>query len=102
MRIETRYYITSLRNASSFACAVRSHWGIENNLHWCLDVAFGEDSSRARKDNSPLNLNVLRKIALPLLKTADRGRMGLKKKMFRAALSTDTLSLILNPSSLEK
>lgn len=101
-RTETRYYITSLRDVSSFAYAVRGHWGIENNLHWCLDVAFGEDSSRARKDNSPLNLNVLRKTALPMLKNADLGRMGLKKKMFRAALSTDTLSFILNPQPLKK
>ncbi len=95
-RIETRYFITSLTDITAFARAVRGHWGIENNLHWCLDVAFSEDSSRARKDNSPLNLNVLRKTALPLLKNTDLGRMGIKKKMFRAALSTDTLSLILN------
>lgn len=101
-RVETRYFITSLTDVSAFANAVRGHWGIENNLHWCLDVAFGEDSSRARKDNSPLNLNVLRKIALSLLKNVNLGRMGLKKKMFRAALSTDTLSLILLSLSHEK
>lgn len=102
LRIETRYFITSLTDITDFARAVRGHWGIENNLHWCLDVAFREDSSRARKDNSPLNLNVLRKTALPLLKNADLGRMGLKKKMFRAALSTNTLSLILSSQSLSK
>ncbi len=96
LRTETRYFITSLTDVCAFATAVRGHWGIENSLHWCQDVAFGEDSSRARKDNSPLNLNVLRKTALPLLKNTNLGRMGLKKKMFRAALSTDTLSLILN------
>lgn len=102
LRVETRYFITSLQDITTFAAAVRGHWGIENNLHWCLDVAFDEDSSRARKDNSPLNLNVLRKTALPLLKNANLGRMGLKKKMFRAALSTDILSLILNAHSPEK
>ena len=57
----TRYYITPLTDISEFASAVRKHWGIENNLHWHLDVTFREDASRARKDNSPPNLNALRK-----------------------------------------
>lgn len=94
-RTETRFFITSLIKVEEFAMAVRSHWGIENQLHWCLDVIFREDASRARKDNSPLNLNVLRKTALPLLKAADFGRIGIKKKMLRAALSIDSLELIL-------
>jgi predicted transposase YbfD/YdcC len=51
-----------------------------NQLHWCLDVVFSEDSSRVRKDNSPLNLNILRKMALSLLKATDMGpRVSLKK-----------------------
>ena len=95
VRRDTRYYITSLTDIDEFSKAVRGHWGIENNLHWCLDVVFREDASRARKDNSPLNLNILRKTALPLLKNADFGRMGLKKKMFRAALSTCSLAAVL-------
>jgi predicted transposase YbfD/YdcC len=70
-----------------FANVVRKHWSIENQLHWQLDVTFGESGSRARKDNSPLNLNILRKIALALLKSMNWGRIGLKKKMFIAALS---------------
>ena len=86
-RMETRYFITSLNDVNRFADAVRKHWAIENQLHWQLDVTFGEDSSRARKDNSPLNLNVLRKTALGLLKEVDWGRIGLKKKMFIAALN---------------
>jgi predicted transposase YbfD/YdcC len=90
-RIETRYFITSLCDVNKFADAVRKHWSIENRLHWQLDVAFGEDNSRARKDNSPLNLNVLRKTALALLKEVDWGRIGLKKKMFIAALNPDKL-----------
>lgn len=57
----TRYFITSLTDINEFAYAVRKHWSIENQLHWCLDVIFCEDSSRARKDNSPLNMNILRK-----------------------------------------
>jgi predicted transposase YbfD/YdcC len=58
-RIETRYFITSLSDVHHFVNAARKHWSVENQLHWQLDVTFGEDSSRARKDNSPLNLNVL-------------------------------------------
>ena len=47
-----RYFITSLTNLETFADSVRKHWAIENQLHWCLDVVFREDASRARKDNS--------------------------------------------------
>jgi len=94
-RTETRYFITSLNDANQFADAVRKHWSIENQLHWQLDVTFGEDSSRARKDNSPLNLNILRKTALALLKEVDWGRIGLKKKMFIAALNPDKLLHVL-------
>jgi predicted transposase YbfD/YdcC len=92
---ETRFFITSLCDVNLFADAVRKHRPIENQLHWRLDVAFGEDGSRAKKDNLPLNLNVLRKTALTLLKEADWGRIGLKKKMFIAALNPDKLLQIL-------
>ena len=91
-----RFFITSLTTVEEFARAVREHWCIENQLHWCLDVIFREDAARARKDNSPLNMNVMRKTALPLLKTADFGRIGIKKKMFRAALSVPSLEYILS------
>lgn len=96
LRIETRYFITSLTKIEEFARAVREHWSIENRLHWCLDVTFREDASRARKDNSPLNLNILRKTALPLLNAADFGRIGIRKKMFRAALSVSSLEYVLS------
>jgi len=95
MRHETRYFITSLTNVADFAYAVRRHWSIENQLHWCLDVAFREDAARAKKDNSPLNMNVLRKTALSLLKQADLGRIGLRKKMFKAALKCSVLEYIV-------
>lgn len=94
-RTETRFFITSLTKIDEFAQAVREHWGIENQLHWCLDVIFREDASRAKRDNSPLNLNVLRKTALPLLQAADFGRIGIRKKMFRAAMSIPSLEYIL-------
>jgi hypothetical protein len=71
----------------TYAVCSDAYWGIENGSHRHLDVTFGEDKARQRKDNSPLNMNVLRKTALSLLKHADMGRMGLRKKMFIAALN---------------
>jgi len=63
---ETRYYLSSdsLANPKYYNSLVRGHWGIENHLHWHLDVTFREDASRARSGNVPLNLNILRKVAL--------------------------------------
>ena len=90
-----RYFITSLTDLNEFAYAVRKHWSIENQLHWCLDVIFGEDNSRARKDNSPLNLNVLRKTALSLVNQVKSGRISKKKLMFKAALNPNLLLNIL-------
>jgi predicted transposase YbfD/YdcC len=95
VRTDSRYFITSLTDVNDFAYAVRKHWSIENQLHWCLDVVFREDSAKAHKDNSPLNMNVLRKAALPLLKKVDFGRMGLRKKMLKAALDVSALSKII-------
>ena len=82
----TRYFITSLTDINEFAHSVRKHCAIENQLHWCLDVIFREDASRARKDNSPLNLHVLRKTALTLVSQAQYGRISKKRLMFKAAL----------------
>jgi predicted transposase YbfD/YdcC len=65
---ETRYFISSLTNIDIFAKAVRSHWGIENGLHWCLDVIFHEDLCRTRKDNSAENFSVIRHMAINILK----------------------------------
>ena len=68
LREETRFFITSLTDVAVFAKAVRAHWGIENSLHWCLDVVFHEDLNRTRKDNSAENFAVIRHIALNILK----------------------------------
>ena len=88
--------MTSLTDIDSFAYAVRKHWSIENQLHWCLDVIFDEDSSKARKDMPPLNLNVLRKTALSLCKHADFGkRFSMQKKSFAAALNPERFLDIL-------
>ena len=95
VRNSTRYYISSLCDISSFAYSVRKHWSIENQLHWCLDVVFREDSSKVRKDNSPLNMNVLRKAALSLLKKVNIGKISLRKKMYSAALDFEILNKIV-------
>ena len=97
----TRYFITSLTDINEFSDSVRKHWSIENQLHWCLDVIFREDASRARKDNSPLNLNVLRKTALNLVSQAQYKRISKKRLMFRAALEpTLFLDILFDPSSV--
>ena len=91
----TRYFITSLIDVNEFAYAVRKHWSIEKQLHWCLDVIFREDSARARKDNSPLNMNILRKLALSLLNQAKYGRLSKKRMRFKASLNPEVLLSIL-------
>lgn len=93
-----RFYISSLnKNPEEFCALIRGHWSIENQLHWCLDVIFGEDCSRARKDNSPLNMNVLRKTALRLIKAVDLGkRISLQKKRYMAALNPNVLHLVIS------
>ena len=68
---QTRYFISSLpQDAPRFAHAVRSHWGIENRLHWVLDVTFRDDDSRVRKDHGPKNFAVIKHMAMNLLNKA--------------------------------
>ncbi len=98
LREDTRYFITSLTDVNEFAYAVRKHWSIENQLHWCLDVIFREDDARARKDKSPLNMNILRKTALSLVNQAKYGRVSKKKMMFKAALNPNVLLDIIFPA----
>jgi len=95
--ITYKYYISSKDAfADEFCLIIRNHWSIENNLHWALDVSFGEDGCRARKDNSPKNLTVLRKIALGRLRAINAGkRVSIKRKMFRASLNPDFLQKVL-------
>ena len=91
----SRYFITSLSDINEFAYSVRKHWSVENQLHWCLDVIYGEDRAKNRRDNSPLNMNVLRKMALSLVTEAQYGRLSKKKMMFKAALNPDVLLSII-------
>jgi predicted transposase YbfD/YdcC len=66
---EVQFYITSLAsNADKIGSAIRQHWGIENSVHWTLDVTFHEDESRIRSLHSPQNFGVLRRIALNAIK----------------------------------
>ena len=87
----TRYYVTSLTDVEEFAYAVREHWAIENKLHWGLDVIFREDSDIAKKDNAPLNLNILDKTALYLVSQVDLGKISRKHKRYKAAFNPDVL-----------
>jgi predicted transposase YbfD/YdcC len=84
--IETRYYISSLKAADAQKAhqAVRKHWGVENGLHWCLDVSFSEDDSRVREGYADQNLSVLRRIALNLLKQETSSKVGIQTKRLRA------------------
>ena len=91
---EVRYYISSLPpGVKRFAAAVRGHWGIENSLHWVLDVTFDEDRSRIRKDHGPDNFALLRRFALSLIKQ-DTSPGSIKKKRKRAAWNNDALAKI--------
>lgn len=92
--MEHRYYLSSRDlDAVALAQAVRSHWGIENQLHWVLDVNFGEDASHLRKDHAPQNLALLRKIALNLIRTdttcPGKAKVSLRIKRKRAAWDDD-------------
>ena len=85
VQTERRYYLSSLRlDAPRFARAVRAHWGIENQLHWVLDVQFGEDQSRARSGHAAENLATLRRLALNLLKRDTTKKRGIRGKQKNA------------------
>jgi predicted transposase YbfD/YdcC len=84
--VERRYYLSSLEvGIENFARAVRGHWGVENQVHWVLDVQFGEDQSRARTGHAPENLATLRRLALNLLRRDKTKRRGIKGKRLLAA-----------------
>ena len=90
------YYISSLSpKVKRFAKAVRAHWGIENRLHWSLDVTFAEDKSRVRKDHSPLNLGMLRRLALSILRKDTSIKDSLRGKRLRAGWDEEVLLTIL-------
>jgi len=91
-----RYYLNSFASdANRLAIAVRSHWGIENNLHWVLDVAFNEDDCPVHKDNAPENLARLRQIALNLLSKEKTAKIGVANKRLKAAWDNKYLAKVL-------
>lgn len=86
------YYISSLSyQAKTFAEIIRGHWGIENSLHWVLDMAFREDESRVRKGNAAENLVVMRHLALNLLRRSERYDIGIKGRRLAAAVDHEYL-----------
>ena len=93
---DTRYFLTSLpAQGLRFARAVRQHWGIENALHWVLDVSFDEDASRIRKDKGAQTFAVLRHIALNLLRREPHHKRGIKARRKRAGWDHDYLVQVL-------
>ena len=94
IRTDTRYFITSLDNIATFSKAVRKHWGIENSLHWCLDMTFHEDYSRIRKDHSAENMAVVRHIAINILKNFP-AKMSLARKRRRCSYDDAFFAAVL-------
>ena len=93
---EQRYYLCSrVLTAADFLQSARAHWGIENRLHWVLDVAFDEDHCRVRTDNAPANLSVVRQMALNLLGRESSRKVGIQAKRKRAGWDYDYLQKVL-------
>ena len=94
--IERRYFISSLTtDAKKFMDSVRSHWSVENNLHWVLDIGFREDECRIRKGFGPENMAIFRQIALNLLKQETTSKLGIKNKRIMAAADDEYRALLL-------
>lgn len=93
---QTRYYLTSSADfdAQQLNKMVRSHWNIENQLHWHLNITFNEDASRARTGHAAVNLSILRKMALHRIKQ-DSTKLSQKKRRFKASMNTDYLGELL-------
>lgn len=95
--VERRYYISSLpANAAEIGRSVRSHWGIENSLHWVLDVIFNEDAMRNRQKNSAANMAIIRHCAINLLKQDKSGKTSLRGKRLKAGWDNDYLLKLIS------
>jgi predicted transposase YbfD/YdcC len=100
---ETRYFISSLdaTDPKRLGQIVRAHWGIENNLHWVLDYAFEEDNQRTRLGNSAANMAIFRHIALNLIKSDKKAKIGVKNRRLKAGWDDDyLLQIVLSGQSL--
>ena len=99
--LESHFYIASRSlSGSEFAEAVRGHWGIENRLHWQLDVTFGEDASRIRKEHGPQNFSTLRRTALRLLKHETTCKTGIAIKRQNAGWDDDYRERVLRGATV--
>lgn len=93
---EVQFYLSSLpADAQNLGNAIRTHWGIENQVHWTLDVTFNEDNCRIRSGNSPRNLALLRRMALNALNQEKSLKRSLRQKMKRAAMNNDYMMTVL-------
>lgn len=96
---EDRYHISSLPGqADQLLTTIRSHWGVENELHWSLDVTFREDDSRVRKGDGAQNFSILRRLALNLLRREKTAKIGLKGKRLKAGWDNHYLLQVLAPA----
>ncbi len=93
--IHRRYYLVTLDHVGEFARAARSHWGVENSLHWVLDMAFDEDHSRVRAGNAAENFAIVRQVALNLLKQEKVEKVGIKTKRKMCGWDHDYLLSVL-------
>jgi predicted transposase YbfD/YdcC len=94
---ETRYYISSLAPDPNYLeKVIRSHWGIENKLHWHLDVSFNEDKSRKRDRNAAENYSVILRLALNLVKNERSTKRSVRTKRLKAGWDNEYLKLLLN------
>ncbi len=100
---EIRYHLCSIpQNAQRYCDAVRSHWGIENSLHWVLDVVSKEGSSRIHKDYAPENMALVRHVFYNLLKNDKETKLSMRKKKLKAEWSHDyIMSLVFGDISGE-
>ncbi len=94
---ETIYYLSSeeVDDASYFASRIRDHWGIENKLHWHFDVTFKEDQCRVRTKNGAVNLSIIRKFAMELLKK-QTDKLSLKRRRKKCMRNLDYLAKVMN------
>lgn len=96
IQTETQFYLSSLAcDAKVIGDAIRQHWGIENQLHWVLDVTFNEDSSRIRQGHSPENFTLLRRMAISLLNQETNSKRSLRQKTKLAAMNCNYMSKLL-------
>lgn len=99
IEVQERYFLSSLRleqcSAADINKIVRSHWAVENQLHWVLDVAFKEDAARIRKDNADQNFAIIRRLVLSLLKKDQKAKIGIQNRRMRAAWDEQYLMKVL-------